>query len=218
MRIIAFGDIHMDYKCIEEIPNIEDADLVIITGDLTNYGGVGEAELVLKTVEQLNRNILAIHGNLDLPSVANYLMKKGISLHKTGKIIDNVGFMGVGGSNPTPFDTPSEYSEEELRQIVTTAYSFVKDAPVKILISHTPPLDTKADLISGGIHVGSSSIREFIERHKPAFCITGHIHEARSIDKIGNTVIINPGMLRNRAYIVLESNDNNEWSGDIKDF
>jgi len=217
MRIIAFGDIHMDYKCVEEIPGISAADLVIITGDLTNYGGVGEAQVVLNAIEELNKNILALHGNLDQPSVAEFLIEKGISIHGRGVKIADVGIFGVGGSNTTPFDTPIEYTEDELRDIVLRAYEDVKDAPIKILVSHTPPINTNADIISSGAHVGSKAIREFIEKYQPQLCLTGHIHEAKSTDNIGKTLILNPGMLCARNYIEVNIEGNN-ISAQIKEF
>jgi Icc-related predicted phosphoesterase len=33
------------------------------------------------------------------------------------------------------------------------------------------------------------------------FCLTGHIHEAVGMDRIGETIIVNPGMLRDGRYI-----------------
>ena len=38
MRIIGFGDIHMDPGAVENIPALNSADLIIVTGDITNYG------------------------------------------------------------------------------------------------------------------------------------------------------------------------------------
>ncbi|CAD7778588.1 MAG: hypothetical protein KCCBMMGE_00679 [Candidatus Methanoperedenaceae archaeon GB37] len=37
-------------------------------------------------------------------------------------------------------------------------------------------------------------------------CLTGHIHEARNIDKIGKTLILNPGTIA-QGYILVE------WDG-----
>lgn len=43
------------------------------------------------------------------------------------------------------------------------------------------------------IHVGSSAIRSSIERNQPLIGLHGHIHEARSTCKIGETLCVNPG-------------------------
>ncbi|MBQ1197858.1 MAG: metallophosphoesterase family protein, partial [Spirochaetaceae bacterium] len=73
-----------------------------------------------------------------------------------------------------------------------------------ILITHNPPKDTKTDMISGGIHVGSEKVRSWIEEHKPFFVVTGHIHESFGIDYIGEIPVINPGALCEGNYVVLE--------------
>ena len=45
MKIISFGDIHEDYSNLIPLKNeLENADLVIVTGDLTNFNGRKEAE------------------------------------------------------------------------------------------------------------------------------------------------------------------------------
>jgi Icc-related predicted phosphoesterase len=43
------------------------------------------------------------------------------------------------------------------------------------------------------IHVGSKTVRQLIEKHKPLLGLHGHIHEARGFAKIGRTLCINPG-------------------------
>jgi len=53
-------------------------------------------------------------------------------------------------------------------------------------------------------HVGSREIRRFIEMGKPFLCITGHIHESRGVDEIGETRIVNPGAFKNGNYAVIE--------------
>ena len=54
---------------------------------------------------------------------------------------------------------------------------------------------------SSGMHVGSSTVRDFIVQYKPDVCISGHIHESRGKDKIGNTIVLNAGMFRDGWYI-----------------
>ena len=61
--------------------------------------------------------------------------------------------------------------------------------------------NTTTDLLPGGQHVGSRSVRDFIERVQPEVCLTGHIHEAVSRDTIGRTQVLNPGMLSLGGYV-----------------
>ncbi len=54
--------------------------------------------------------------------------------------------------------------------------------------------------------MGSIAVRKFIETYEPQLCLTGHIHEAAGTDKIGKTIIINPGMLKDGGYIEVTEN------------
>jgi hypothetical protein len=204
MKIISFGDIHEDYSNLIPLKNeLENADLVIVTGDLTNFNGRKEAEKVIEAIMKYNENILAQLGNLDLPEVNDYLTEKGINLHRNGFIRDDIGIFGVGGSNPTPFKTPTEFSEVEIETFLLDGIDKVKDAKFKIMVPHMPPKDTRIDIISAGTHVGSQSVRDFILKHKPDIALSGHIHEARGSDKIENTVVFNAGMFREGGYIII---------------
>jgi Icc-related predicted phosphoesterase len=41
--------------------------------------------------------------------------------------------------------------------------------------------------------VGSTAVREAIERQRPLLGLHGHVHESAGVEKIGRTVCINPG-------------------------
>ena len=206
MKIIALGDIHEQVKALNLLEKeIAAADLVIIAGDLTQFGNEEKATGVIKVVRGINPNILAQVGNLDSLEIDRYLTREGINIHGRGKIIEGLGIFGCGGSGATPFHTPVEFSEVELKGFLEKGYSEVKDAPVKIMICHTPPLNTKVDMIPSGIHVGSAAVREFIEKHQPDLCITGHIHESAGEDSIGKTKIINPGPFFEGGYVVINA-------------
>jgi Icc-related predicted phosphoesterase len=208
MRIVAFGDIHMEWGMIDSIPALDSADLVIVTGDFTNFGGRRQASQVLDALQAVNANVLAVPGNLDQPEVEGFLAGRGVSLHGRGRELHGVALVGVGGSNVTPFKTPMEFSEEEIAALIQSGHKEVEGGKPLILVSHTPPVDTKCDTITGGIHVGSSAVRRYIEENRPALCLTGHIHEAKSQDRIGDTQILNPGMLRDGGWIEVIYEDN----------
>ncbi|MDD5450715.1 MAG: metallophosphoesterase [Desulfovibrionales bacterium] len=201
MHIIAFGDIHERTENIKKIKDVSRADCVIITGDLTNVGGIDKAKVVLENIRRYNSKVYAQAGNFDQKAVQDYLTELHINLHANGFLIGNIGIFGVGGSNYTPFNTPIEYSEEEIKDFIYKGFTKVKDAALKIFVTHAPPFNTAVDVVTGGRHVGSKAVRSFIEEHQLQACITGHIHEAAGHDTIGQTMIINPGMLKNGGYV-----------------
>ena len=216
MKIISFGDIHEDLNNLTLLKNeMESADLVIVTGDLTNFNGRKEAERVIDEIMKYNENVLAQLGNLDQPEVNDYLTEKGINLHRNGFIRDDIGIFGVGGSNLTPFNTPTEFSEDEIETFLLEGIDKVKAAKFKIMVPHMPPKDTKLDIISAGVHVGSQSVHDFILKHKPDIALSGHIHEARGSDTIKHTLVFNAGMFREGGYVVI-TKTSEELSAELK--
>ena len=204
MKIISFGDIHEDFSNLIPLKNeLGNADLVIVTGDLTNFNGRKEAEKVIEAIMKYNENVLAQLGNLDQPEVNDYLTEKDINLHRNGFIRDDIGIFGVGGSNPTPFNTPTEFSEVEIETFLHEGIDKVKDTKFKIMVPHMPPKGTRIDIISAGVHVGSQSVRDFILKYKPDISLSGHIHEARGSDTIESTLVFNAGMFREGGYVVI---------------
>lgn len=215
MRWIAIGDIHEQTGMLARIPGLAEADGVLISGDLTNRGTAGAARAVIEAVQSFNPNVRAVMGNMDTQKVADYLTKQGIYLHlaacdlaSPGLTAESgprprVGAIGVGYSTPTPFATPSEVSDDQLASWLDQVWKLTKPYDHVVAVIHTPPLDTKADDLGSGTHVGSRAVRGFIEKHAPAVVITGHIHEAKSVDHIGSTTIINPGMLAHGGYVAV---------------
>jgi len=202
MKIVSFGDIHEDTKNLLKIKLIlETSDLIVISGDLTNCNGKKEAEKVLKSVKSYNPQVLVQYGNMDMPEVNEYLTREGINLHGNGYVFGDIGIFGCGGSSPTPFNTPSEISESDIERYLLAGYSKVKDSRWKVMVCHTPPKDTKLDVVRSGMHVGSKVVRDFILKYKPDICISGHIHESKGRDTLGDTVVLNAGMLKDGGYI-----------------
>ncbi len=204
MKILCVSDVHSRTRNIEKLADL-DFDVLVISGDLTNFGGYEEAVLIVERFKRVlsDRRMLAVPGNCDYPEVDKALSKFKINLNESSVIIDNVGFFGVGGSNITPFNTPFEFSEDILYEKALRAYENVKDAEIKIFVSHTPPYKTKVDKTSSGINVGSKMIRKFIEENDIDVVVCGHIHEAKGHDRIKETLIINPGAF-SHGFCMLE--------------
>ncbi len=203
MKIFALSDIHGDTKYIARSGElIRSADVVAIAGDISRSGKIDGARRVLEAIEVFNKNIVAVHGNWDRAEVIDLLEERGYCLHGTGRIINGIGFFGAGGSTPTPMKTASEYSEEEILDFMKSGYKAVKEARATVLISHTPPLNTR-DRTFLGLRAGSQAVRDFIEERGVALCLCGHIHEARGTDWIGQSMVVNPGTFKKGRYAMI---------------
>ncbi len=218
---LAFGDIHDDISRLEEIPELKGAAGILITGDITLAGGIQQARRVLEPLAGLAPLLLAQIGNMDRNEVTGWLEEKGWNLHaRARELFPGVLALGVGGSTFTPFNTPSEFSEEQLAEWLEQAYTEARQlasanaakarasgrepvSPRLVLVSHTPPHASACDRLRSGVPAGSTAVRDFIEKHQPDICLCGHIHESRAHERIGNTLVINPGTLSAGGYVVL---------------
>lgn len=211
---LAFGDIHDDISRLASIPELAGAEGVIVTGDMTLGGGIRQAQRVLEPIAASVPRLFAQIGNMDRAEVTGWLESEGWNLHgRAREIFPGVVLLGVGCSPFTPFGTPSEHSESRLAQWMEEALAEAgtlageggpsSDPPVLVLVSHTPPHATACDRLDSGTPVGSTAVREFVEKYQPALCLCGHIHEARAEDHLGKTRIINPGTLNAGGYVVL---------------
>jgi len=131
-------------------------------------------------------------------------------LDKTVALPHNYELVSHEFVNPTPWNTPREAKEDKLYKIVEEKIkkSNVKNFAKTIFNFHCPPHNTNLDLAPkldknmkivyvGGkpmmIHVGSTAIRKLIEEYQPLLGLHGHIHESYASDKIGKSVVLNPG-------------------------
>jgi hypothetical protein len=204
MRILALTDIHAAYQKAEEIITKESPDICIIGGDLTTVGTVKEAEKAILNFQQLCPRLFCLAGNMDLVQHDDLYIRLGVSLNAQGVVIEHVGFFGVSSAPISPLHTPYEITEEEISRRIHAGYRYVKQVKKKILVSHAPPYGTKVDITHSGVHVGSTSVRDFIEDHQPDVVICGHIHEGRGQDVIENSRIVNCGAAKQGNYIVVE--------------
>ena len=150
-------------------------------------------------------------GNDDPPEVLNVLDTGRIVHNPEGApvVLDEASEMiSLGWSNPTPWNTPRECSEDELEQRIDALMLQVKRPDALVMNLHVPPfksgLDDAPELNADFkvqsnlgqtrfIPVGSTAVRAAIERYQPLLGLHGHIHEAHASCKIGRTVCINPG-------------------------
>ena len=183
MKLLIFSDIHGDQAALEKLVSTE-ADYYFAAGDLANWGrGLDQLGPVMQ--KRADR-MYVIPGNHESEAdIARFCQKFGFrDFHGQSIEIAGSTVAGLGYSNPTPFDTPGEYSEEELAERLA---KFSSQLP-RVLICHAPPKNTKLDRVREGQHFGSRAVRDFIEKHQPEYFYCGHIHEAAGQeDAIGQT-------------------------------
>ncbi len=214
MKIFALADNHGRRLRDERTADlIKQADLLLIAGDITQFGSDRDAEPIIDQFYRLNTNIMAVSGNCDQPSVVDFLEERKISVHGRAELTNDLVVFGCGGSNLTPFSTVQEYSEDEIDRTLAGINMSRPHARFRLFLTHAPPHGTKVDRTLLGGHVGSRAIRAFIETAKPDIVICGHIHEARGVDRIENTIVINPGTFPDH-YTILELGDRISYSLD----
>lgn len=76
------------------------------------------------------------------------------------------------------------------------------DTPT-IMVLHTPPIGEVVDLDNGG-HKGSEAVNELINTYQPELVVCGHAHDAQGQERISNSLVVNPGALKNGNYAVVD--------------
>jgi len=108
LTVAAIGDLHVSetsqgrYRALfEEMSDA--ADVIVLCGDLTNFGKVSEAELLAEDARAATVPVLAVLGNHDYEcgcpdEVERILGEAGVRmLGEQATVIDGVGFAGVKG-------------------------------------------------------------------------------------------------------------------------
>jgi len=193
VKILIFSDIHGDLRAIERVL-AQPADLYIAAGDLANFGkGLDRCGEALKP---LGERLWLLPGNHETHDVTRALCERFgfVDFHRQMRPLPSatgvIHWAGLGYSNITPFDTPGEYSEEE----ISAALAAFEGFDPLYLVVHFPPGDTALDQFAPGKHAGSPALRKWVDRVQPARLFCGHIHETAGLnERLGKTQCINVG-------------------------
>ncbi len=173
-----------------------EADYYFAAGDLVSWArGLDKMGGIMK--RRVGR-VYVMPGNHESEKdIEAFCVRHGfVNFHGRKLEVAGVHIAGLGCSNPTPFNTPGEYSEEEL----AARLAEFADLKPLVLVCHAPPLNTALDRIRDGLHAGSRAVREFIEEYQPAYFFCGHIHEAEGAAiQMGSTCAQNVGK---RGYLL----------------
>ncbi|MDX2180051.1 MAG: metallophosphoesterase [Bryobacteraceae bacterium] len=191
--ILLFSDIHSDLQSLQSLMDL-DADAYIAAGDLVNWAkGLDKVGPVM---QRRAGKTYVIPGNHESEcDITQFAQTYGFAAPH-GQVIEiasrSVGFLGY--SNRTPFDTPGEYTEDEI------ARRLVPLVGCEVLVCHCPPFGTALDQAAPGKHFGSRAIAEHIKRNQPEWFFCGHIHEAAGVETtLGKTRARNLGK---RGYLL----------------
>ncbi|MFP3985286.1 MAG: metallophosphoesterase [Candidatus Bathyarchaeia archaeon] len=212
MRILGTADFHDNVESFHRTvskASKNNVDVVAVCGDVTHFGSIERAVSLLSILRDVSCPVLFVPGNCDPPNLVENNVEGLELIHGRCLKIGETEFLGVGGSSPSPFHTPFELSEMEIANTLERAHKDYHSGKL-VLVSHDPPKNTKVDISSSGEHVGSLSVRRFVEKVKPQLVLCGHIHEARGMDRIGSSVIVNPGPARHGQCVLID------LEGDVK--
>jgi Icc-related predicted phosphoesterase len=215
MRIAAVADLHFTPSLHEGVRTTlervrDHADLLILAGDLTNYGKTSEMEPLLNVLVRLRLPIVAVLGNHDYESgQPDELMKmmtaEGIKvLDGTAYERDGVGFAGtkgfIGGFGRGVL---TAFGEPEIKRLVQAsleetlklerAMSQLRTEKRVVVIHYAPIVGTvQGEPPEIFPYLGTSRLAEVVDRNGANFVVHGHAHHGgREGKTVGGVPVYN---------------------------
>ena len=198
MRFLVITDLHQKRSMVSRINQSyrdNGCNALLFLGDATD---LGTAEDAVEVMSMLEGNVYAIPGNCDPRDTPERISSVVKDVHGKRFSVGDIEFAALGGSNITIFNTPFEYEEEEISELLEPI-SFKG----MVLMTHAPPYGI-LDEIPSGINVGSRAILRIVEKYRPVAAVSGHIHEAIGIVNKNGTLFMNPGPAREGRAGILE--------------
>ena len=206
MRIAATADLHYTpqrYSAIrEQLGRVrDDSDLLILAGDLTNYGQPEEMEGLLNALVRLRLPTVAVLGNHDYesgaePQLMRMMTDAGIKvLDGTAYERDGVGFAGTKGF-PGGFGRGAltAFGEPQVKAFVQAAIdesvkleramSQLRTEKRVVVLHYSPVVDTvRGEAPEIFPYLGTSRLAEVIDRHGADLVVHGHAHHGAAEGK-----------------------------------
>ncbi len=189
MKILAFSDLHLARaRAAALVEASAEADLVIGAGDFCNHRqGLSDA---MEMLSGITAPIVAVPGNAESAEELTAAALPNMTvLHGQGTTCGGLTLFGLGYGVPkTPFGAWScDLSNDQAAELLAPCTA------ADILVLHSPPKGV-ADLTSLDMSVGSTAIRDAIDRIQPRLALCGHIHDSwGQSGLIGATRVVNLG-------------------------
>ena len=224
MKIAAVADLHyspQNYdKIREQMLRVRDeADVLVIAGDLTNYGRVAEMDSLLTMLVRLRIPIVAVLGNHDFESghqeeLMKMMVAEGIKiLDGSGYEREGVGFAGTKGFPGgfgrgilTAFGEPEvkafvQYSIDEAMKLERAMSQLRTERTVVVLHYACISETVKGEPLEIYPYLGNSRLAEVVDRHGANLVLHGHAHHGSPQGKTTGGVPVH-----NVALAILQSN------------
>lgn len=204
VRGLARGEEWLESKYRGWVPNREKDEIVLEEKEDIDfyhafYNAFGDLQIKMAMVP----------GNMDAPwdrflkgfeSMAN--PKGNIILAHGGWVKLGEYSIGGFGGEVTEYDKEDFFVLQFPGEMVRERLSRIHAPAPKIMLFHTPPLGYLDE--DSGRHKGSEYIRQIIEEHKPVLAAFGHSHKARGKDFLGDTLLVNPGAMKDGNWAVVD--------------
>ncbi len=202
MKVLQVSDVHGSRRAASsaaELARREGAELIVLAGDVTTFGTVDEVAEILRALSSSEVQVVYVPGNCDPPELLrDDVGLEGVrNVHGRTVSIGGLRVGGVGGGLAGGPRSWIDLTEQEMEEVIGHL------GKVDLLVSHTPPHGSAADAL-GGRHVGSVAVRDYCLKEEPLAVSCGHIHEARSVSRLGRTVVVNAGPARGGNAALLE--------------
>jgi Icc-related predicted phosphoesterase len=200
IRIAAVGDFHCGQDDVglyrELFARVNDeADVLVLTGDLTRWGALSEYKVVVGELTDVTVPIVAVLGNHDYESGdveegSRTLRGRGVHLlcGDTFELNANVGFAGVKGfmggfgrGMLTPFGEPETkaFVKATLSEVHSLELALRRlSTPVRVAVLHYAPIAATIHGEPEAIqsYLGTDRLAEPLDRYGAAVAFHGHAH------------------------------------------
>lgn len=202
MKILILSDLHAHNDILDKMDDVfAKSDAVLFAGDFAACFKPETGKEALLQLCKKHDTIFAVLGNCDNEDFLEDLEEQDVCVEKTLVYHEGLAIAGAGGG--TFFTGKTEFEREE--QDIIDDFNIVKNCVEEtsdksiwknlILICHNPPKGKTVDAVNENLHAGSELFTNYIEENQPLAVICGHIHEGVGMEKIGETLVINPGSL-----------------------
>jgi Icc-related predicted phosphoesterase len=202
VKILLVSDVHGDRARVRRLKSVE-RDVTVVAGDLADCdGSIEDALEVLDELASHGPPVIWVPGNCDSPSLAETPPPRNtLRVHASHVLLEGIVYVGAGGGTYSPFSTPFEISDDELKELLRQGLEGLESsAEAVVMVTHVPAYASGLDRTWSGEYVGSMSVRSIVEERKPVLHVCGHIHEAWGSTVVGSTLSVNPGPLSQGRY------------------